>query len=211
MGDLVTSHLKGESSDLSSDIHELGMLWAQLIKGSPIKTEEGAKREPFSSTLGTHWDALVESMLAPTAERPDIQKVIASLAQIDDLHAEAHSKPFKPDAALLFDAQKEEDKALSEVWKTVGPFEFEQQGKADKEETQLEHYQKVMDGYYEAWRGHDNERKRDSHHRITVTMHQDKDGYFFKVSTTGEKRHTMVNDTTFSYKEGDKTLVDTYD
>jgi len=96
---------------------------------------------------------------------------------------------------LLFDAQKEEDKKFLEVWKTEGLFESEQvESKVDKEETQLEHYQKVMDGYYEAWRGND-ESCRERHHRLTVTMKQEKDVYFFLVSTTGQKRHTMISDT----------------
>jgi len=100
----LTGHLKGECSkafgapeqktgqlnDPSSDIFQLGMLWAQLIKGNALKNEEGAKLEPFSSVLGKHWDTLVQSMLTPNPEeRPKIQKVIESLVQVDELYTEA--------------------------------------------------------------------------------------------------------------------------
>ena len=47
VGDLYAGYFKG-SKTFTSDIYELGMLWAQLIKGSPYK----ASAEGFSSTLG---------------------------------------------------------------------------------------------------------------------------------------------------------------
>ena len=86
--------------------------------------------------------------------------------QIDELKAAVLSKPFKPDISLLFDKKEE---PLFEVWKAEESFGVVQVEKDEKEETQLEHYEKIINGYYEAWRGHD-ERRREGYHHITCTM-----------------------------------------
>ena len=66
-------------------------------------------------------------------------------------------KPMKPDISLLFDGEKEGK--LFKVWKAQEAFTVEKiEVKDDQEETQLEHYKKVMEGYYEAWRSHDDRR-----------------------------------------------------
>jgi serine/threonine protein kinase len=82
----------------STDIYQLGMLWAMLIKNSsPAMIKKG---ESFSSILGNHWNTLISSMLCHNASsRPQITQVIESLVQIDEFYREAMSMPFKPDVS----------------------------------------------------------------------------------------------------------------
>lgn len=57
--------ISGKANSPPVDIYQLGLLWAQLIKGSPMKeAEKDVKPEPFSCLLGKSWDLLIESMLA---------------------------------------------------------------------------------------------------------------------------------------------------